>query len=114
MPTPRIPCELLASSEDVLAGKGKVVNHGGEDMTACFRKGAEETLRLAKLHAAELVVLKSRSPSCGIDEIYDGTFSGRLLSGPGVTAQLLLNSGFTLLDETGFLNSPGVRSPRSD
>jgi len=109
MPTPRIPCELQASSESVLAGCGKVVNRNDEDMTACFIRGAEETLRLAELHAADFVVLKSRSPSCGVDEVYDGTFSGRLLPGSGVTARLLSNSGFVLLDEVEFLKSLGVQ-----
>lgn len=74
-------------------------------MTACFVKGAEEALRFARLYGAELAVLKSRSPSCGINEVYDGTFSGRLRAGSGVTAQLLAGAGFTLLDEIQFCDA---------
>ncbi|PKL48815.1 MAG: DUF523 domain-containing protein [Candidatus Riflebacteria bacterium HGW-Riflebacteria-2] len=102
MPTPRVPCELQHNSEAVLAGVGKVLNRDGADMTACFLKGAEEALRFARLHGAELVVFKSRSPSCGVSQVYDGTFSGSLIAGSGVAAQLLLQSGFALLDEIQF------------
>jgi uncharacterized protein YbbK (DUF523 family) len=102
MPTPRIPCELQHDALAVLDGRGKVLNSSGVDMTACFVKGAEEALRFARLHGAELAVLKSRSPSCGIREVYDGTFSGRLIAGFGVAAQLLAGSGLVLLDEVQF------------
>ena len=102
MPTPRIPCELQSDSANVLSGHGKVLNRDGADMTACFVKGAEEALRFARLYCADLAVLKSRSPSCGVGEVYDGTFSGRLVTGFGVTAQLLRMAGLPLLDEKQF------------
>lgn len=102
MPTPRIPCELQAPSQMVLSASGKVLNRDGRDMTACFLKGAEEAVRLAEMHKADLVVFKSRSPSCGVSEVYDGTFSGVLISGSGVAAKALLNSGFKLVDEDQF------------
>ncbi|NLF95239.1 MAG: DUF523 domain-containing protein [Candidatus Riflebacteria bacterium] len=105
MPTPRIPCELQNDAVAVLDGRGKVLNRSGADMTVCFVNGAEETLRFARLHGAELAVLKSRSPSCGIREVYDGTFSGRLVGGSGVTAQLLASSGLRLLDEVQFYDA---------
>ncbi len=112
MPTPRIPCELQDQVDLVLAGAGKVLNREGSDMTGCFLKGAEEALHLANLHKPNLVVLKSRSPSCGLEEVYDGTFSGRLLPGSGVTARVLLNAGFQLVDELQFFKMPGVHLSR--
>ena len=112
MPTPRIPCELQHDAVAVLDGRGNVLNRSGADMTACFVNGAEEALRFARLHAAELAVLKSRSPSCGIREVYDGTFSGRLVAGSGVTAQLRASSGLTLLDEVEFYEALKSSFPR--
>ena len=45
----------------------------------------------------DLVVMQPRSPSCGAGRIYDGTFSGRLIDGNGVTAQLLIDNGFKVV-----------------
>lgn len=109
MSTPRIPCELQASAGLVLQGCGCVLNREGLDTTDCFVKGAAEALRLAALNGVELAVLKSRSPSCGVNEIYDGTFSGRLIRGSGVAAQALLSSGIRVVDELEFCKMPEVR-----
>jgi uncharacterized protein YbbK (DUF523 family) len=113
MPTPRIPCELQASARQIIAGSGKVLNREGVDMTACFIKGAEEALRFARLHCADLVVLKSRSPSCGTARVYDGTFSGHLIPGAGVAGELLRSSGFNVVDESEFYQIMGVPLPDS-
>ena len=113
MSTPRIPCELQASADLVLSGSARVINRDGLDMTSCFMKGASEVLRLAKLFGAELAVLKSRSPSCGVTEVYDGTFSGRLIAGSGVTARLLADSGIKVVDDACFCNEMKVPAGRS-
>lgn len=84
LPTPRPCCELL---------DGKVVTTLGADVTVQFLKGAEEGLRLAKLVGATKAILKSRSPSCGCGKIYDGTFSGKLIPGDGLFAEMLKNNG---------------------
>lgn len=110
MPTPRIPCELQGSAEFVLNGSAKVLNRDGLDTTACFISGAGEVLRMAKLFGAELAVLKSKSPSCGATEIYDGTFSGRLVAGSGVTTRLLTDSGIRVIDEITFCLEAGVHA----
>ena len=78
------------------------MNKIGEDVTADFIKGAGETLALAKQHNCRLAVLKSRSPSCGCGIIYDGTFSGKLKEGNGVTAQLLLDNKIVVMTEKDF------------
>lgn len=103
MPTPRIPSELTASAASVIAGSGSVVSRESVDVTSCFLKGGSEALRLAILLKADFAVLKSRSPSCGKKNIYDGTFSGVLVNGPGITAQMFLDAGIKVFDEHEFL-----------
>lgn len=67
----------------------KVITKEGVDVTKEYQKGAEEVLKLAKKLNIKKAILKSRSPSCGIEEIYDGTFSHTLIKKDGVTAELL-------------------------
>ena len=72
----------------------------GADVTAQFRRGAEQALHLARLYGCKAAVLKERSPSCGSGEVYDGTFSGRLTPGDGVTAALLKANGIAVYGES--------------
>ena len=69
-------------------------------MTEQYRRGAEEALRLCRLFDCEAAVLKERSPSCGAGEIYDGTFSGTLTAGWGITAELLAQNGIAVYGES--------------
>ena len=89
LPTPRIPAEIKDGV--VTAGDGRIVD-------AQFRDGAAKCLRIAVREQPDLIVLQSRSPSCGVKQRYDGTFSGTLMDGAGVTAQLLLENGFRCVD----------------
>ena len=89
--TPRIPSERRGE---------RVVNRAGEDVTSQFIRGAEEALRIAKLYGCQVAVLKERSPSCGCGWIYDGTFSGKLTDGDGVTAELLRREGINVYGES--------------
>ena len=89
--TPRIPSERRGE---------RVVNRSGEDVTSQFIRGAEEALRIAKLYGCQVAVLKERSPSCGCGRIYDGTFSGKLADGDGVTAELLRREGIKVYGES--------------
>ncbi len=84
LPTPRIPAERVGE---------KVLTREGTDVTAEYRRGAEETLAIAKANGVKFAVLQERSPSCGSECVYDGTFSGKLIPGQGVTAQLLEENG---------------------
>ena len=98
--TPRAPQEIQdGTGEDVLNGKCKVINKDGEDVTRQFIRGAEETLKIAKQLKAKKFIAKSGSPSCGCDHIYDGSFSGRLIDGDGVTTALLRRSGVKIISE---------------
>lgn len=89
LPCPRVPSERT--------GDGlRVVSREGKDVTEAFLTGAKETLRLARLYECDRAILKARSPSCGCGRIYDGSFSGTLRGGNGVTAQLLLDNGIAV------------------
>ena len=76
-----------------------VVTRQGQDVTEKFIRGAEEVLRIAKLFSVEEVIFKQRSPSCGCGKIYDGSFSGKIISGDGVTAALLKDNGIKVITE---------------
>ena len=91
LPTPRKPSERRGD---------RVVMSDGRDVTAEYRRGAEETLRLARLYGCTAAVLKERSPSCGCGRIYDGTFTGTLTDGDGVTAALLKENGVAVYGES--------------
>ena len=98
--TPRSPQEIQGGTgEDVLDGKRRVKNRDGEDVTRQFARGAEETLRIAKQFKVSHFIGKSRSPSCGCGQIYDGTFSGRLINGDGVTTALLKRNQIEVITE---------------
>lgn len=89
--TPRPPAERR---------EGGVVTREGGDVTAQYRRGAEEALHLARLYGCTHAVLKERSPACGSGQIYDGSFSGRLTPGDGVAAALLRENGIVVLGES--------------
>lgn len=104
LPTPRSPAEISdGDGFDVIEGRARVLTVEGEDVTSKFLKGAEETLRLANLVGANKAILKSRSPSCGCCNIYDGTFKGTLKQGKGVSAAYLLKNGIKIIDSEEFL-----------
>ena len=94
LPTPRIGAEIK-----VIDCKRYVFMKDGTDVTNQFEKGAKETLEIAKKVNATKAILKSRSPSCGVGIIYDGTFSHRLVKGDGITCQLLQNHGIIVYSE---------------
>lgn len=89
--TPRCPAERLGE---------RVITKEGLDVTKEYRRGADETLKLARLFHCKTAVLKERSPSCGCGRIYDGSFSGKLTDGDGVTAGVLKAAGVTVVGES--------------
>jgi len=98
--TPRAPQEIQGGTgEDVLNRKCKVMNINGEDVTQEFINGAEETLKIVRLFHIEEFIGKSKSPSCGCGQIYDGTFSRKLIDGDGVTTALLKRDGISVITE---------------
>jgi uncharacterized protein YbbK (DUF523 family) len=76
------------------------VTRDGGDVTAQYRHGAEEVLRLAETLGCTVAVLKERSPSCGSGAVYDGSFTGTLTDGFGVAAEVLQAAGIRVLGES--------------
>lgn len=105
LPTPRPAAEIIGGDGcDVLDGKARVINREGVDVTEAFIKGAQETLKLAKLVYAKEVIFKNKSPSCGSSVIYDGSFTGKLKDGMGVTAAMLLRNGIRVIGSDDLLS----------
>lgn len=101
LPTPRLPAEIQGKKTgiDVLNDHAKVSSKNGNDVTNAFIEGAQKTLDLAKKNHVKIAILKARSPSCGSQSIYDGSFSGNLIPGMGITAALLKQHGILVFDE---------------
>jgi len=90
----------LTTPREAAEQKGKkVYTKFGEDVSENFKKGAKQVLKIAKLLGAKGAILKQRSPSCGCGQIYDGTFSGKIINGDGVTASLLKKNGIKVITE---------------
>lgn len=89
LPTPRVPSEVR---------DGIVTAKDGKNVDREFRRGAQLSLSMAQKEKPDLIILQSRSPSCGVKQRYDGTFTGTLTDRPGVTAELLMDHGFRVLD----------------
>ena len=89
LPTPRDPAEIIG---------GVVRQKSGRSVDEEFRAGARAALKKIKDAGAELAILQSRSPSCGVKEIYDGTFTGHLVKGKGVFAAMLEEEWIRAMD----------------
>lgn len=89
LPTPRIPCEIV---------NGTVLNRDGKSCDEEYRRGAEIALEIARREQIDVAILQSRSPSCGVKQVYDGSFSGTLRDGQGIFAEAAIKSGFRVLD----------------
>lgn len=92
LPCPRQPSEISKSRE--------VLTKSGQVLSTFFLKGAHEALNICKNYGIQLAVLKSKSPSCGFGKIYDGSFSGRLINGNGITSDLLIRNGVKVINES--------------
>jgi uncharacterized protein YbbK (DUF523 family) len=86
---PRPACEQV----NKLDGTHHIMTIDGTDVTEAFEHGAHRTLAICKAADITEAILQERSPSCGKDQIYDGTFSGKLIQGNGRAAQVLLDHG---------------------
>ena len=90
LPAPRLPSEIRGE---------RVVSRAGDDVTEEFRLGAEKALAFCRAHGVDRAILKARSPSCGVHAVYDGSFTGTVVPGMGVTARLLAENGIARMDE---------------
>ena len=90
---PRIPVEIV---------DGVVKDKNGNSVDAALRCAVAEILAELKGEQIECVILKSRSPTCGVKQVYDGTFSGTLIDGMGVLAEALEKAGYRVIDSEDF------------
>ena len=95
LPTPRTRCEIVAGD-----GVVRVMDKAGEDRTDAFAKGARKAVEAARKAGCELAILKSKSPSCGVGLVYDGTFTGTLVPGDGLAARAFREAGIRVVNET--------------
>ena len=86
---PRTPIEIR---------DGAVISRDGVNVDAAIRTAVAHILEQLKDEDIECAILKARSPTCGVHQIYDGTFTGKLVDGAGVLAQALKEAGYTVLD----------------
>ena len=89
LPIPRPSAEIV---------DGQVMNTEGRNITKEFSLGAQKAFEIVKNENPDLIILQSRSPSCGIKQIYDGTFSGKKIHGHGLFAELCIKAGYKVLD----------------
>ena len=94
LPIPRISAEIVKNDKPFI-----VKNQEGLDVTINFLLGAKKALDICKEENIKVALLKSKSPSCGNKEIYDGTFSSNLINGQGLTARLLEENGIKIFNE---------------
>lgn len=90
LPTPRTPAEISGD---------QVVTKDGILVTEQFERGAKLTLEMVLALGIDFAILKQGSPSCGSQQIYDGTHSGVKIPGQGITASLLIANGIKVYSE---------------
>ena len=89
LPCPRKPVEWVGD---------RVLTRDGDDCTEAFRIGVQRALAAIDGKQIDLAILQSRSPTCGVKQIYDGTFSGVRIAGQGALARALKEKGVPLMD----------------
>ncbi len=90
LPIPRVPVEIL---------KKRAINKSGEDKTREFKKGAKIALENISQNSIKMAIMKSKSPSCGRDLIYDGSFTKTLTQGDGITIKFLKQQRIKIFTE---------------
>lgn len=93
MPAPRPPVEVNGN---------RVLRKNGEDVTDAYCSGVCKAMQIAAQQPIDLVILKSRSPTCGVGQRYDGTFTGTLVNQSGLFAEVLQQAGYTVKSSDDF------------
>lgn len=113
--TPRLPAEITGGNGfDVLSGQAQVKSSNGRNITRQFLQGASEVKKLVLKYNVTMAVMKERSPSCGVTEIYNGTFSRITGPGPGVCTALLKSFGIPVVSETTLPKKPLNKKANQD
>ena len=89
MGCPRTPIEIV---------NGVLMDRDGNNVDAAMRKAVADAMERIRKEDIQCAVLQSRSPTCGVNQVYDGSFSGKLVSGSGILAQALKDDGYQTID----------------
>ena len=89
MGCPRNPIEIV---------DGVLTDCHGKNVDSLIRKSVMEIMERIRDEEIQCAVLQSRSPTCGVNQVYDGTFSGKLIPGSGVFAKSLMDAGYLVID----------------
>ena len=89
MGCPRTPIEIV---------DGVLIDCNGNNVDTAMRQAVAQAMELAAGEEIQCAILQSRSPTCGVNQIYDGSFSGKLISGSGIFAQALKDAGYEVMD----------------
>lgn len=101
LPIPRHPAEIIGGDGfDVWQNKAKVVSCYGEDVTQQYMQGAQCAYEKLRQKGITRLILKEKSPSCGVAQIYDGTFSGTKKAGVGVATAYFILKEMTVLSDS--------------
>lgn len=99
---PEVLSELSVPRPPVEIRGGRVVNQEGKDLTSVYETGVRRVMKMIDETPVSMAVLKARSPTCGVKEIYDGSFSGRRVPGKGLLARALAKRGIPMKDDDDF------------
>ena len=99
LPVPRPAAELQDLADEIQAGAGVVKTKDDKDVSRYFVCGAQHALDLCRQEKIQLAILKENSPSCGSTQVYDGSFSHKLIPGAGITTTLLRQNGIIVFNE---------------
>ena len=89
MGIPRTPIEIV---------DGVLMDRNGNNVDAALRSAVAQAMELVRNEKIECAILQSRSPTCGVNKVYDGSFSEKLIPGSGVFAQVLRDAGYPVID----------------
>ena len=89
MGCPRTPIEIV---------DGVLMNRDGNNVDAAMRQAVAQAMEMIRKEEIQCAILQSRSPTCGVNEVYDGSFSGKLIPGSGVLVQVLKAAGYRVID----------------
>jgi len=100
LPVPRVAAEIDGGdAKAVIKGEVQIRRQDGVDVSDAFMTGAEIALALCMKHDIRIAILKEGSPSCGVNKVNDGSFSGTKISGQGLTACMLAQHGIAVFSE---------------
>ena len=89
MGCPRTPIEIV---------EGVLMDRNGNNVDAAMRQAVVQAMEMIRKEDIQCAVLQSRSPTCGVNQVYDGSFSGKLVNGSGILAQELKKAGYIIID----------------